>query len=112
MESEPAVPEMLLLAEGPAHFLDLVYETIEAHLTRAGDPYEQIITGIGAEDVGDVDHEESAILHLYVPETVPTDEAMELVDRALDRIADEHNMEQARHGVEITFEDPARQEEL
>ena len=104
--------ELTFILEGPAHFLDVVYETVEGHIQRTGDEYGQIITGVGAEDAGDVDGEEEAILHLYVDADVDVDEARDLIDLALDRIADENSMDLARQRVEITTEDEEYEEEL
>lgn len=63
---EMDVQESTIMLEGPAPFLDVVYETIDAHVQRTGEAYEQVITGVGAVDAGDVDHEEDAVLRLYV----------------------------------------------
>ena len=97
------------MLEGPAPFLDTVYETIDAHVQRTGEEYEQVITGVGAVDAGDVDHEEDAVLHLYVRGEVALDEAHEWVDRALNRIADDHDMELARQSVQV-YTDEAEEE--
>lgn len=102
--------ESMVIVEGPAHFLDVVFETIDAHIQRTGEEYEQVITGVGAEDVGDVDHEEDAVLHLYVLGGEDRDEAREWIDLALDRIADEHNMDMARQSVQLSFEEEAGEE--
>lgn len=102
--------EWTIILEGPAPFLDVVYETIDAHVQRTGAAYEQVITGVGAEDAGDVDHEEVAVLHLYILGGVEVDEAREWVDLALDRIADEHDMDLARQGVQVQLEDETGEE--
>lgn len=104
------VQESTIILEGPAPFLDIVYETIDAHVQRTGEEYEQVITGVGAVDAGDVDHEEEAVLHLYVRGEVELEEAHEWVDRALDRIADDHDMELARQGVQIYVEEETEEE--
>ena len=93
------------MLEGPDHFLDVVYETIEGHVRRTGDEYGQIITGVGTAEVGDVDHETESVLPVYVPATVDLEEALDLIGLALDRIADENNMDLARQSVQVTFED-------
>ena len=110
MKTHESTDEQMVLLEGPAVFLDIVYETIEAHLHRTGEPYEQVITAIEGEDAGDVDHETEAVLHVYVPASVAPNEALAWVGRALDRIADEHDMTLARQGVQGTLE--AASEEL
>lgn len=97
--------EREVLLEGPDHFLDVVYETIEGHVRRTGDEYGQIITGVGTAEVGDVDHETESVLPVYVPATVDLEEALDLIGLALDRIADENNMDLARQSVQVTFED-------
>lgn len=97
--------ETTMILEGPAPFLDVVYETIDAHVQRTGDEYEQVITGVAGADAGDVDHEEEAVLHLYILEGVEPDEAREWVDLALDRIADDHDMDLARQSVQVTPDD-------
>jgi len=108
MESQE---EQVVLLEGPDHFLDIVYETIEGHVRRTGEEYGQIITGVSTAEVGDVDHETESVLPVYVPATVNPEEARELVGLALDRIADEHDMDLARQGVQITFEEAEIEEE-
>lgn len=97
--------ESVVILEGPASFLDIVFETVEAHIQRTGEEYGEIITSVDAEDVGEVDREETAALHLYVLGEVDREEALDYVGLALDRIADEHNMGMARQGVQITFEE-------
>jgi len=104
--------ELTVILEGPAPFLDVVYETVEAHIHRTGEEYGQIITGVDAEDAGDVDAEEEAVLHLYVLGETDLDEARDLVGLALDRIADENDMDLARQSVQMTFEDEEAEEEL
>lgn len=89
-------------ATGPAHFLDIVFETIDAHIGRTQEEYADVITGIDGINAGNVDQEEETVLRIYVLEDVPPEEAREQVDLALDRIADEHNMTVARQGVELT----------
>jgi len=73
MESQ----EQVVLLEGPGHFLDIVYETIEGHVRRTGKKYGQVITGVGTAEVGDVDHETESVLPVYVPATVDPEEAFE-----------------------------------
>lgn len=97
--------EIMVLLEGPAPFLDVVYETIDAHVQRTGEEYEQVITGVGTEEAGDVGHEQDSVLRLYVPAAVDRDEARERIELALDRISDESNMELARQNVQVSFED-------
>lgn len=99
--------ERMVLLEGPSHFLDAVYEAIDAHVQRTGDEYQHVITGVGTEEAGDVGHEEESVLHLYVPAAVDGEEAYEQIELALDRISDEHNMEVARQNVQVTFEQEA-----
>lgn len=101
-----------MFLDGPATFLDIVYETIEAHISRTGSEYEQVITGVDAVDAGNVDWDEEALLHLYVPAAEPLDDVLDLIDRALDRIADEHDMDGARQRVQVSFEDEENQEEV
>ena len=103
--------ERRVLLEGPDHFLDLVYETIDAHVNRTGEEYGQIITGVSIEEVGDVDHETESVLPVYVLASADPEEALELIDLALNRIADEHNMDLARQNVQITFEESELEEE-
>jgi len=102
--------EREVVLEGPDHFLDTVYETIEGHVRRTGEEYGQVITGVGTAEVGDVDHETESVLPVYVPATVDPEEALELIELALDRVADEHNMGLARQSVQVTFEDTEREE--
>jgi hypothetical protein len=103
--------ERTVLLEGPDHFLDIVYETIDAHVRRTGEEYEQVITGVSTKEIGDVDHEEESVLPLYVLASEDPEDARELVGLALDRIADQHNMNLARQSVQVTFEDEAAGEE-
>jgi hypothetical protein len=100
--------ETTMILEGPAPFLDVVYETIDAHVQRTGEEYESVITGVGSEDAGDVGHEEDAVLHLYVLGGVEDEEAREWVGLALDRIADDHDMDLARQGVQVYMDDDER----
>ena len=102
--------EREVVLEGPDHFLDTVYETIEGHVRRTGEEYGQVITGVGTAEVGDVDRETESVLPVYVPATVDPEEALELIELALDRVADEHNMGLARQSVQVTFEDTEREE--
>ncbi|PQJ35204.1 hypothetical protein BSZ35_11920 [Salinibacter sp. 10B] len=104
-------PEHVFLLEGAASFLDVVYETIEAHVRRTGEEYEQVITGIEGADVGDVDHESTAVLYVYALGTVEPEEAKAWIERALDRIADDHNMDLSRAGVQVTREGELEEEE-
>lgn len=104
--------ESVVVAEGPSPFLDVVFEAIEAHVHRTGSEYEQIITGVDAIEAGDVSHNEEAVLRLFVLGDTEPDEAIELVDLALDRIADEHNMDLARQSVQLSFEDEELEEEF
>lgn len=97
--------EQLFMLEGPDHFLDVVYETIEAHVRRTGDEYGQVITGVGTAEMGDVEHETESVLPVYVSAAVDPDEAHELIGLALDRIADEHNMDLARQSVQVVLEE-------
>ena len=106
MEANERKREYPVVVEGPAAFLDVVYETIEAHVERTREEYAEIITGIHGEDAGDVEHEEQAALQLYVLGGVPPEEARELIDLALDRIADEHDMVLARQSVRLVVEHP------
>lgn len=100
------------MLEGPAPFLDIVYETIDGHVQRTGEEYGQVITGVSGQEAGDVDSEEEAVLEVYVDARTDVDEAVEMIDLALDRIAEEHNMEIARQGVQVTFEDEEAGEEV
>lgn len=102
--------EHTVIVEGPARFLDVVFETIDARIDRTGEEYAAIITGIDAVDAGDVDQGDEAVLHLYVLGNVPPDEAHEQIDLALSRIADDHNMTLARENVQIAFEDDGEEE--
>lgn len=104
MEASNQQTEYLAVLEGPAHFLDIVFETIDAHIGRTQEEYAEIITGVDAEDAGEVEREERAVLHLYVLGNVDREEARELIGLALDRIADEHDMVLARQSVQLTFE--------
>lgn len=97
----------LVSLEGSAPFLDAVFETVEAHIHRTGEEYAEIITGIDAMEAGDVDHDDEAAVYLYVLGTVPPDEAVELINLALDRIADEHNMVLARQSVQVEVPEAA-----
>ncbi len=101
MDANNPRTEYIVALEGAAPFLDVAFETIEAHISRTGEEYAEIITGVDALEAGDVDHDEEAALHLYVLGTVPPDEAVELIDLALNRIADEHDMVLARQSVQI-----------
>lgn len=103
--------ETMVLLEGPAHVLDVVYETIDAHLQRTGEEYAQVITGVGTEQAGNVGYEEESVLHLYLPASVDREEARDQIEGALDRIAAEHNMEVARQNVQVTFEEEEAKEE-
>lgn len=95
--------EIVARLEGPAHFLDLFYETIDARVHRTGEPY-QGITGVSGIDAGDVEHEAQAALQVYVDATrMDREEAYERMGFALDRVADRHNMAVARQGVRIIF---------
>jgi hypothetical protein len=103
-EATRKTEETTMILEGPAPFLDVVYETIEAHVQRTGEEYEQVVTGVGSVDAGDVDHEEEAVLHVYVLGGVEPEEAREWVGLALDRIADDHDMDLARQSVQVHTE--------
>jgi len=104
MEPQDPPQEYPVELTGPAHFLDVVYETVDAHISRTQEEYAEIITGVDAVDAGNVDQEEEAVLHLYVVGSVPAEEALEQIHLALDRISDEHNMTIARQGVELAVE--------
>jgi hypothetical protein len=104
-EATREAEETTMILEGPAPFLDVVYEAIDAHVQRTGEEYEQVITGVGSEDAGDVDHEEEAVLHLYILGGVEPEEAREWVGLALDRIADDHDMDLVRQSVQVHMED-------
>lgn len=101
MEPQDPPQEYPVELTGPAHFLDVVYETVDAHISRTQEEYAEIITGV---DAGTVDQEEEAVLHVYVLGSVPPEEARERINLALDRISDEHNMTIARQGVELAVE--------
>lgn len=103
MEANAQQNEYLALLDGPAPFLDVVFETIDAHIDRTRNEYAEIVTGVDAMEAGDVDHDEKAALYLYVLGDVDPEEARELIGLALDRIADEHDMVLGRQGVQITF---------
>lgn len=105
METRNEPVERTIELEGPAAFMDVVYETIQARISRTREEYGEIITGIDAVDAGDVDREATAVLHLYVPGDTDPDEAIELVNITLDRIADENEMDLARHGVQVQLLD-------
>lgn len=111
METDSPQEEYLIEAEGPAPFLDIVFETVDAHIDRTGEEYADVITGIGGVEAGDVDQEEEAVLQFYVLGSVPPEEAREQIDLALDRISDEHNMTVARQGVQLTVEEGVAGEE-
>ena len=96
--------EIVARLEGPAHFLDLFYETVDAHVHRTGEAYEGI-TGVAGIDAGDVEHEETASLQVYVKGSIDEDEAYERLSFALDRVADRHSMDVARQGVRVEFEE-------
>jgi hypothetical protein len=97
--------EHTIVLDGPTPFLAQVFETIDAHISRTGEEYGDIITGVNAEESGDIDHDEEAILYVYTLGGVDPDEALESVDLALDRIADEQDMVLARQSVRLTLED-------
>lgn len=105
METGEQPVEQMMELEGPAVFLDAVYEAVDAHITRTREEYGEIITGVDAVDAGDVDGGEMAVLHLYVPGDIDPDEAREHVDVALDRIAGENDMELVRYNVDVRFAD-------
>ena len=96
------IQENAFMLEGPAPFLDIVYETIDG----------QVITGVSGQEAGEVDSEEEAVIEVYVDARTDVDEAFEFIDLALDRIAEERNMEIARQGVQVTFEDEEAGEEV
>lgn len=102
--------EYIVMLEGAAPFLDVVFETIDAHIDRTQEEYAEIVTGVDALEAGDVDHDEQAALRLFVLGEVDPDEARELVGLALDRIADENDMVLARQGVQMTFEEETGEE--
>jgi len=106
MDANDSSPAYIVALEGAAPFLDVVFETIEAHIHRTGEEYAEIITGVDALEAGDVDHDEAAAVHLYVLGTVPPDEAVELIGLALNRIADDHTMNLARQSVQIEVPEP------
>jgi len=101
--------EHTIVLEGPTSFLAQVFETIDAHISRPGDEYADIITGVNAEESGDVDHDEEAVLYVYTRGDLDPDDALEDVDFALDWIADERDMVLARQSVRAELE---RDEEL
>lgn len=97
--------ETTVTLEGPAHFLDVVYETIRAHVRRTGEPYEEIITGVAGIDAGNLEREETALLRLYIDDQADRDEVQNFVGLALDRIADDHIMDLARQSVRVNIEE-------
>lgn len=97
--------EHTIVLDGPTPFLAQVFETIDAHISRTGDEYGDIITGVNAEESGDIDHDEEATLYVYTLGDVDPDDAVESVQLALDRIADERDMVLARQSVRLTLED-------
>jgi hypothetical protein len=106
LETETGEPtEHTIVLDGPTPFLSRVFETIDAHISRTGEEYADIITGVNAEESGDIDHDEEAILYVYTLGDVDPDDALESVDLALDRIADEQDMVLARQSVRLTLED-------
>jgi len=102
--------EYIVALEGPAPFLDVVFETIDGYIDRTQEEYAEIITGVDALEAGDVDHDEQAALHLFVLGVVDPEEARELIGLALDRVADEHDMVLARQGVQMSFEEETGEE--
>jgi hypothetical protein len=111
MNATDSSTEYIVALEGSAPFLDVVFETIEAHISRTGEEYAEIITGVDALEAGDVGHDEEAAVHLYVLGSVPPDEALDLIDLALDRIADENTMGMARQTVQVEVPDAPSEEE-
>jgi len=103
--------EQVVFLEGPDPFLDIVYETIDGYVRRTGEEYQQVITGVGTAEVGDVDRETESVLPVYVLGSVNSDEALEQINLALDRIAGEHNMDLARQNVQVAFEEGRSEEE-
>ena len=97
--------EHTIVLDGPTPFLSQVFESIDAHISRTGDEYADIITGVNAEESGDIDYDEEAILYVYTLGTVDPGDALERVELALDRIADEQDMVLARQSVRLTLED-------
>lgn len=93
-----------VVLEGPTSFLAQVFETIDAHIRRTGDEYADIITGVNAEESGDIDHDEEAVLYVYTLGNLEPDDALEGVDFALDWIADERDMVLARQSVRTELE--------
>lgn len=102
--------ETMVLLEGPAHVLDVIYETIDAHLQRTGTEYEQVITGVGTVEAGNVGHEETGMVRLYVPASVAREDARERIELAIERIAADHDMEVAGQNVQVRFEDEMEEE--
>lgn len=102
--------ETMVLLEGPAHVLDVIYETIDAHLHRTGEEYEQVITGVGTVEAGNVGHEETSVVRLYVPASVTREDARERIELAIERIAADHDMEVAGQNVQVSFEDEMEEE--
>jgi len=100
-----APTEHTIMLDGPTSFLAQVFETIDAHISRTGAEYADIITGVNAEESGDIDHDDEAILYVYTLGDVDPDDALESVELALDRIADEQDMVLARQSVRLTLED-------
>lgn len=98
-------PETMVLLDGPPHVLDVVYETIDAHLQRTGEEYAQVITGVGTEQAGNVGYKEESVIHLYLPASMDREEAREQIEGARDRIAAERNMAVARQNVHVTVEE-------
>lgn len=105
MEEQDQPDEYVVEATGPAHFLDVVFENVDAYIARTGEEYADIITGVDGVDAGNVGEEEEAVLNLYVLGRVPPEEAREQIDIVLDRISDDYNMTIARQGVELTIEE-------
>lgn len=111
MEAEKRQLEYTAELEGPAPFMDVVFEVVEAHVGRTRHAYAEVITGVEAEDAGDVDNEQHAVLLLYILPEVAPQEAREYIGRALDQIADDQNMSMARGRVQLRFLDRSEEEE-
>lgn len=102
--------EQIVDLEGPDHFLDVVYEAIDAHIQRTGGEYEDIITHVESIDAGEIDPDTAGSLRLYIRGDTDPEEAYDVLGLALDRIADENNMNHARQNVQLIFAEEEEEE--
>lgn len=105
--------EVPFFLEGDAHFLGVVFETIDAHLDRDLAPYEGLIVGVDSVDAGPASREADDVIRVYVEMEADDDpdDVIDDMDDLLDKLADTHDMVRARQSVQVTYDETALEPE-